>query len=146
MAVRKPDPADSSIVVRMSANAPISTAPTPSAEQATHERRRLTGAYDLDRMTRGWSLRQLRTGAALLAGFEIIYFVLDRYISPAQTLTATTALHAGAVGVAALVLALTASKWFERYWQPVCFANLLAIYVLTIALCLLTGEAQPLSI
>src|ERR1700691_2034575 len=140
MAVRKSDPADSSVIARTSADASMSTAPAPSAEQAARERGRLSGAYDLETMTRGWSLRQLRAGAALLAGFEIISFILDLYIGPAQTLT-TTALHAGALGVAALALALTASNWFERYWQSVCLADLLAIYVLTLALRLLTGDA-----
>ncbi|HVA83563.1 MAG TPA: PAS domain S-box protein [Candidatus Binataceae bacterium] len=145
MAVRKPEPTDSTVDGRISVDAPASSASTPATEQPARERGRLAGAYDLETMTRGWNLRLLRTGAALLAGFEIIYFILDRYIPPAQTLK-TLGLHAGAVSVAVLVLALTASKWFERNWQPVCFANLLAIYALTLALRLHTGEAQPLSI
>jgi len=144
MAVRKPDSSDPSVLVRISADAPMSPASTPSAQHAAREHRIPTWTYDLESVTRGWNLRLLRAGAALLAGFEIAYFILDRYIPPADTLT-TTALHAGTVGVTALGLAFTASNWFERYWRPVCLANLLAIY-LTLALRLLTGDAQPLSI
>ena len=145
MALRKPEPTNSFVDTPTSADAQMSTAPTTAVDEATRERGRVTGAYDLETMTRGWSLRVLRAGAALLAGFEIIYFLLDCYIPPPLT-PVTAALHAGAVGIAALVLALTSSKWFERYWRPVCFANLVAIYVLTLALRLLTGETQPLFI
>ena len=145
MALRKPEPTNSFVDTPTSADAQMSTAPTTAVDEATRERGRVTGAYDLETMTRGWSLRVLRAGAALLAGFEILYFLLDCYIPPPLT-PVTAALHAGAVGIAALVLALTSSKWFERYWRPVCFANLVAIYVLTLALRLLTGETPPLFI
>ncbi len=87
----------------------------------------------------------MRSGAALLVIFEVIYFIFDRYISPPLT-PATTALHAGAVGLTVLVLALTTSKRFERKWQPICLANLLAIYGVTLALRLLNGETEPLFI
>ena len=93
----------------------------------------------------GLNLRLMRAGAALLVAFEAIYFIVDSYIPPPLT-PVTAALHAGAIGITALVLALTTSKWFERNWRPVCFANLLAIYGLTLALRLLTGETQPLFI
>ncbi|MGZ6241413.1 MAG: PAS domain S-box protein [Candidatus Binataceae bacterium] len=87
----------------------------------------------------------MRWGAALLVALEIAYFVLDISISPPLT-PAIVALHAGAAGFSTLVLALTTSKWFERNWRPVCFANLLAIYGLTLGLRLLTGEIAPLFI
>ena len=75
----------------------------------------------------------MRAGAALLVAFEAIYFIIDSDFPPALT-PAAVALHAGAVGITALVLALTMSNWFERNWRPVCLANLLAIYGLTLAL------------
>ena len=143
MAVRKPEPTDSTVEARMSADAPIS--PTPASEQAAREPARTTAVHDSDAIIRGLNLRLMRSGAALLVGFEAIYFIIDLYIPPPLTL-ATAALHAGAMSVTAFVLALTTSKWFERNWRPVCFANLLAIYVLTLASRLLTDDVQPLCI
>ncbi len=129
----------------MSADAPMSTAPTPAAEQAARGRGRLIDVHDPEMMIWGWSLRLLRAGVALLVGFEIAYFVLDHYIPPPLT-AATTALHAGAVTIAVLLLALTTSKWFERNWRAICFATVLATYGLTLALRLLCGDSEPLFI
>jgi PAS domain S-box-containing protein len=145
MAVRKPEPSDSTVDTRMSADAPVSMAPTTAAEQAACERGRLTATYDLETMTRGWRLHLLRAGAALLVSFEITYFFLDRYIAPPLT-PATMALHAGAVSFAVLLLALTTSKWFERNWRAICFGTVLAIYSLTLALRLLREDSAPLFI
>ena len=145
MAVRKPEPTDPIVDARMPADSPLSAAPASAAEQASREHGGLTAAHDPCKMIRGWNLRSLRAGAALLAGFEIIYFILDRYISSPLT-PATMAPHAGAVGITLLLVALTTSKWFERHWRPVCFATLLAIYGLTLVLRLLTGGAEPLLI
>src|ERR1700678_110743 len=142
MAVRNLEPTDSTVDTRKSSGGWISLASIP-ADQVARERGRLTGLHYLETMTWGWSLRLLRAGAALLASFEIIYFILDDYVPPLLT-PATIALHIGAVGIAALVLAVTMSKWFERHWRSICFTNLLATYVLTLALRLLTGESQPL--
>ena len=141
MAVRKSEPADA----RMFADVPISAAPAPATAQAERERGRLVSAFDSDTRIWGFNLRLMRAGAALMVGFEAIYFIVDSYIPPTLTL-ATAALHAGAIGITALVLALTMSKWFERNWRLVCFANLLAIYGLTLALGLLTGDTEPLFI
>ena len=133
MAVRKSEPADSIVDARISVDAPMPVAPASSTERAANERRRATEAFDSD--TRIWSfnLRLMRAGAALLVAFEAIYFIIDSDFPPALT-PAAVALHAGAVGITALVLALTMSNWFERNWRPVCLANLLAIYGLTLAL------------
>ncbi len=145
MAVRKPEPTDPIVDARMPADSPLSAAPASAAEQASREHGGLTAAHDPCKMIRGWNLRSLRAGAALLAGFEIIYFILDSYISSPLT-PATMAPHAGAVGITLLLVALTTSKWFERHWRPVCFATLLAIYGLTLVLRLRTGGAEPLLI
>ncbi|HVB78551.1 MAG TPA: response regulator [Candidatus Binataceae bacterium] len=123
----------------------MATEATPAAEQAARERERLIGFHDPETMNLGWSLRLMRAGAALLVGFEIIYFVVDFCIPPPMTL-AKLALHTGAVSISALVLALTRSEWFERNWRPVCFSNLVVTYGLTLALRLLSGDTQPLFI
>ncbi len=143
MAVRKPEPTDFALHVGNSADPLIS--PGVVEARAPREYELLSGVRDSEKMIWGWSLRLLRAGAALLAGFELIYFVIDQYIPPPLTESAT-ALHAGVVSINVLVLALTTSKWFEHHWRPVCFANLLAIYAMTLALRLLTGDAQPLFI
>ncbi|MGB6561476.1 MAG: response regulator [Candidatus Binataceae bacterium] len=145
MAVRKSEPADSIVDARISVDAPMPVPPASSTERAANERRRATEAFDSD--TRIWSfnLRLMRAGAALLVAFEAIYFIIDSDFPPALT-PAAVALHAGAVGITALVLALTMSNWFERNWRAVCLANLLAIYGLTLALDLLTGATEPLFI
>ncbi len=104
-----------------------------------------TGAFGPGSRIWSFNLRLMRAGAALLVCFEIVYFILDSYISPPLT-PATTMLHVCAVAITALALALTTSKWFERYWRPVCFANLFAIYGLTLALILLTGDPEQLFI
>jgi PAS domain S-box-containing protein len=145
MAVRKSEPADSIVDARISVDAPMPGAPAPSTQRAANERGQTTEAFDSD--TRIWSfnLRLMRAGAALLVAFEAIYFIIASHFPPTLTPTAV-ALHAGAIGITALVLALTMSKWFERNWRAVCLANLLAIYGLTLALDLLTGATEPLFI
>jgi PAS domain S-box-containing protein len=92
-----------------------------------------------------WSLNLglLRSGAALLAVFEVAYFILDHFVRPPLS-SETMALHAFAVGVALLTLAFTMSDWFERHWRVVCFVNLLATYCLMLALRLVTDDAEPL--
>jgi PAS domain S-box-containing protein len=87
----------------------------------------------------------MRAGAALLVAFEAIYFIVDSYAAAPLT-PATITLNAGAMAITALVLAFTMTSWFERNWRLVCFANLLAIYSLTLALRLLTGDSEPLFI
>ena len=143
MAVRKP--VDSTVDARTSADAPISLVPAPATEQAAGERGGPTGAFGPGSRIWSFNLRLMRAGAALLVCFEIVYFILDSYISPPLT-PATTMLHVCAVAITALALALTTSKWFERYWRPVCFANLFAIYGLTLAIILLTGDIEQLFI
>ena len=137
MAVRKPEPTDFALHVGNSVDPLISPGVVEAC--APREYELLSGVRDSEKMIWGWSLRLLRAGAALLAGFELIYFVIDQYIPPPLTESAT-ALHAGVVSINVLVLALTTSKWFEHHWRPVCFANLLAIYAMTLALRLLTGD------
>jgi PAS domain S-box-containing protein len=150
MAVRKAEPADSTVDGQMSANHPISfvaaSGATLVAEPASPARAQLTGIDDAETMVWGWSLRLLRAGASLLLGFEIAYFFFDLFLPFSPLTPAAIVLHAGTVGLATFVLALTTSKWFERHWRPVCFANLLTIYALTLALRLLSGETQPLFI
>jgi PAS domain S-box-containing protein len=92
-----------------------------------------------------WSLNLglLRSSAALLAVFEIAYFILDRLVRPPLS-SETMALHAYTVGVALLALALTMSDWFELHWRAVCFVNLLATYGLMLALRLLSNDSEPL--
>jgi hypothetical protein len=104
MAVRKSEPADSIVDARISVDAPMPVPPASSTERAANERRRATEAFDSD--TRIWSfnLRLMRAGAALLVAFEDIYFIIDSDFPPALT-PAAVALHAGAVGITALVLA-----------------------------------------
>jgi PAS domain-containing protein len=143
MAVRKP--VDSTVDARTSADAPISLVPAPATEQAAGERGGPSGAFGPGSRIWSFNLRLMRAGAALLVCFEIVYFILDSYISPPLT-PATTMLHVCAVAITALALALTTSKWFERYWRPVCFANLFAIYGLTLAIILLTGDIEQLFI
>src|SRR5512146_886705 len=144
MAVRKAEPARSTGEAPMPAHASTSTPAAQGTEEATHDGRgRQTVTDDSSTIVWGLNLRLLRHGAALLAGFEIAYFLLDRFVLPDLT-PAIIALHAGAAGVAVLALALTMSKWFERHWRAVCFANLLALYSLTFALRLLTGDTGPL--
>ncbi|MGZ6227915.1 MAG: PAS domain-containing protein, partial [Candidatus Binataceae bacterium] len=145
MAVRKPEPSDSTLGGRMWADAVISTAPPGTAKTTACEHESPVEAFDSDARIWAFNLRLMRWGAALLVALEIAYFVLDISISPPLT-PAIVALHAGAAGFSTLVLALTTSKWFERNWRPVCFANLLAIYGLTLGLRLLTGEIAPLFI
>jgi len=145
MAVRKPEPSDSTLGGRKRADAVISAAPLGTAKTTASEHESPVEAFDSDARIWAFNLRLMRWGAALLVALEVAYFVLDISISPSLT-PAIVALHAGALVFTTLVLALTTSKWFERKWRPVCFANLLAIYGLTLGLRLLTGEIAPLFI
>ena len=145
MAVSKPERSDSSLGGRMWADAAISAAPPGTAKTTAREHETPVEAFDSDARIWAFNLRLMRWGAALLVALEMVYFVLDIFISPPMT-PAILALHASAAGFSTLVLALTMSKWFERNWRPLCFANLLAIYGLTLGLRLLTGEIAPLFI
>ena len=110
-----------------------SAAPPGTAKTKAGEHESPVEAFDSDARIWAFNLRLMRWGAALLVALEVAYFVLDIFISPPLT-PAIVALHAGVAGFSTLVLALTTSKWFERNWRPVCFANLLAIYGLTLGL------------
>ena len=145
MAVSKPERSDSSLGERMWAHAAISAAPPGTAKTTAREHETPVEAFDSDAGIWAFNLRLMRWGAALLVALELVYFVLDIFISPPMT-PAILALHASTAGFSTLVLALTMSKWFERNWRPLCFANLLAIYGLTLGLRLLTGEIAPLFI
>jgi PAS domain S-box-containing protein len=143
MAIRKTEPSHSAANVQMYADTPTSAAPSPAKEQGARERP--TEVHDLDRIIWDWSLRLLRAAAVLLVGFEIAHLSLDDYFPPRLTAT-TTALHAGAVCVAALLVALTTTRLFERNWRAICFATLIATYGLTLAICLLNDNGGPLFI
>jgi len=145
MAVGKRVPADSSIDARKSADQLTSATTAPAAEQAPAEPRLSAGFHDLEATVPGWNLHLLRMSVALLAGFEILYFAAD-FLGPPPLTPANAALHAAAIGSTLCVFALTYSRWFERHWRLVCFANLIAIYVLTFKLRLLTGDVGPLGI
>ena len=145
MAVRKRAPADSSIDVGTSADKWASAMSAPAAEQTSDARKPPPGFNELETAVPGWNLQLLRTGALLLAGFEILYLVADFFIPPPLKL-ADAVLHAAAVGLTLCVFALTYLRWFERHWRLVCLANLIAIYALTLKLRLLTGDLVPLTI
>ncbi|HEY2523506.1 MAG TPA: PAS domain S-box protein, partial [Candidatus Binataceae bacterium] len=145
MAVSKPVPADSSNDLRKVADQPPGPTTGPAAEWTPGEGHTLLGFHDLQAAIPGWNLHLLRTGAALLAGFEILYFVADHFLSPLPT-PADTALHAAAIGLTLSVFALAYSRWFERHWRLVCLANLVALYALTLKLRLLTGDTGPLAL
>lgn len=147
MAVRKTGPTALTADAYTPADELAYAPPTLATENSPQRHEQPTQDYDSQSEAKGrdWRLRLIRLGAALLVVFEIIYFIFDRYIPPPLTL-ATTALHAIAVGITVLVLALTTSKWLERNWRPVCFVALLAIYGVTLALRLLTGDTEPLFI
>jgi signal transduction histidine kinase/CheY-like chemotaxis protein/HPt (histidine-containing phosphotransfer) domain-containing protein len=142
MAVWKSEPTGSTIEVATSAHASTRTSAMQGTVRSTRDGRdHRTEADESSSMS--LNLELLRSGAALLVCLEIAYFILDRFIPPPPT-SATVALHAGAVGVAALALALTTSDWFARHWRAICLANLLAIYGLTLALRLVADDSQPL--
>jgi PAS domain S-box-containing protein len=145
MALREPEPPHSIVGAQMSLDASASITPAPPAKPTGREHRQATAVGDSDATIQGLNLRLMRSGAALLVGLEVIYFLADFYLPPSMTL-ATAALHAGTIGVTAIVLALTMTEWFERNWRSVCFANLLAIYGLTLALRALAGDTEPLFI
>lgn len=145
MTVSKPEPTGSTVEAATSANPSINTSAAQGTAQTTREGRGNETVIDDDSSSIIWSLnlRLLRSGVALLAAFEIAYFILDRFVRPPLP-RATLALHAGAVSIAVLALALTTSNWFERHWRAVCFATLLGTYGLMLALRLLTSDAEPL--
>jgi PAS domain S-box-containing protein len=144
MPVRKPEPTGSTVEAPMAAHTPTSA--TEGIAQATSdERGRQSAVQDSGAIIWGLNLRVIRSGAALLTGFAIGYVIVDLCVPPPPTAEAA-ALYVGAVGITALVLALTISNWFERHWRAVCFADLSAIYVLTLALSMLDGGTQPLFI
>ena len=87
MAVRKTEPTDFALHVGNSAD-PL-TSPGVVEACAPREYELLSGVRDSEKMIWGWSLRLLRAGAALLAGVELIYFVIDQYIPPPLTESAT---------------------------------------------------------
>src|SRR5579863_8212044 len=97
MAVRKRVPANSSIDARTSANHPASATSAPTAEQTLAERKSFAAFHDLEAAVPGRNLYLLRAGAALLAGFELLYFIVDYFVPPPLTL-GVSALHAAAVG------------------------------------------------
>jgi two-component system sensor histidine kinase/response regulator len=145
MAVRKTEPTRSIDDARAPVDALNSAAPKPATEQATRARRQQTRAQAHDTMIWALSLYLMRVGIALMASFEAIYFILNGYVSPPLT-PVTAALHAAALGISVLVLAATTRKWFAHYWRLLCFASILAIYGLTLAICLLSGDTEPLFI
>jgi PAS domain S-box-containing protein len=145
MAVRKTESTRSTVDARTSADALISAAPNPTIEQAARVRQRQTQAQGPDTMLWALSLYLMRVGIALMASFEAVYFILDGYLPPPLT-RATIALHAAAVSISLLLLGATTRKWFARYWRPFCFGSILAVYGLTLALRLLSGDTEPLFI
>src|ERR1700730_13767959 len=145
MAVRKTEPTRSIDDARAPVDALNSAAPNPATEQATRARRQQTRAQAHDTMIWALSLYLMRVGIALMASFEAIYFILNGYVSPPLP-PVTAALHAAALGISVLVLAATTRKWFAHYWRLLCFASILAIYGLTLAICLLSGDTEPLFI
>src|ERR1700730_827606 len=145
MAVRKTEPTRSIDDARAPVDALNSAAPNPGTEQAPRARRQQTRAQAHDTMIWALSLYLMRVGIALMGSFEAIYFILDGYVHPPLT-PVTTALHAAALGIGVLLLAATTRKWFARYWRPFCFGSILAVYGLTLALRLLSGNTEPLFI
>src|SRR5689334_14485872 len=117
-----------------------STAPVQPAERPEPGSARTTAVHDTGALIWSFNLRLMRSGAFLLAGFEVIYFIVDIFVSPRPTPPDTLLLHASAVAATTLVALLAMSAWFERNWRPVCFGNLIAIYGLTLALRLSNGD------
>jgi PAS domain-containing protein len=144
MAVSKRASAESSIDVRTSADERASAMSSPATQRLSAESKPPAGFHDVKAMTWGWNLPLLRAGAALLTGFETLYLIVDYFI-PAPLTPADAALHAAAIGLTLCVVALSYSQFFERHWRLVCFANLVAIYVLSLNLRVLTGDMGPLS-
>ena len=77
MAVRKTEPSDSDVDARVSSDAPMSVAPPAAAEPQALDHGRSTATFDSDARLWGFNLRLMRSGAALLTAFEIVYFILD---------------------------------------------------------------------
>src|ERR1700732_5247360 len=145
MAVRKTEPTRSTDDAGTSVDALPAATPNPSTEQAARVRRQQTQAQGPDTMIWALSLYLMRLGIALMASFEAIYFILDGFFPPPLTRT-TTALHAAAVTISLLLLGATTRKWFAHYWRLFCFTSILAVYGLTLAICLLSGHTEPLFI
>ncbi len=142
MALRKPEPTDSIGDARASAD--VLTAGAAAPGRATREYDFSAELFDSEPRFRDFNLHLMRAGAALLVAFEAIYFIVA-YFSPNLT-PAAVAMHVAMMVVTTVVVAFTMTSSFERNWRPVCFANLLAIYGLTLTLRFLTGDAEPLFI
>jgi len=120
-----------------------SSVPTLVTAPAAREHARLSEIYTVENMMSDWRLRLLRAGAALLIVFEVLYFLFDRLIPPPTT-HAVVAIHLAAIGVAGILLGLTSLQWAEDRFHAACFASLTIIYGLTLALCLIEHDAEPL--
>jgi PAS domain S-box-containing protein len=142
MAVREIQPADCTSGSSLTSDE-ISRIAEAAAKLSPHDHSDASAFGEPDLILWGLNLRSMRAGAGLLLGFEILYFVVDSYNSPLRNRT-VTASHAAVIAITAAVLALTNTEWFERHWRPACFANLFAVYGLTLGIYAVDGREQPL--